>query len=302
MSDFEAYWSGVDDELARYPAAPELELSPLRQTDYATVYHLKITGLGPYRLFGYYSVPRGDGPFPGLYLTPRYGSVNHVPHPDDRRRYAVLQLMHRGQRLADKPFAAAYPGLLTLGIDDPQTYIYRAIVADCLRGAEFLLSRPEVDASRIGIRGDDMALLTAARRPGFKSAEIAGLTFYRLLDAAARTEAYPVEEINDHLRGFPAQRDAIAATLAFFDPLAHAGRVAATTLLSVGDPGGLGGPEWLEPLGAALGGPVERYAVTHEGATDHDWIDAWTAGQLGVPPRPRLWTIEAGQTETGIDA
>ena len=269
MTDFEAYWAGVDDELARYPAAPELELSLLRQTDYATVYHLKITSIGPYRLFGYYSVPRGDGPFPGLYLTPRYGSVNHVPHPDDRRRYAVLQLMHRGQRLADKPFAAAYPGLLTLGIADPATYIYRAIVADCLRGAEFLLSRPEVDASRVGIRGDDMALITAAR-----------------------TDTYPVEEINDYLRGDPAQRDAIAATLALFDPQAHAGRVAATTLLSVGDAGSIGGPEWLEPLGKALGGPVERYPVTHEGATDHDWIDAWTAGQLGVQPRPRLWKIE----------
>lgn len=294
MSDFQAYWAGVDSELAQFPAAAELELSPLRQTDYATVYHLKITGIGPYRLFGYYSVPRGDGPFPGLYLTPRYGSVNHVPHPDDRRRYAVLQLMHRGQRLADKPFAAAYPGLLTLGIADPATYIYRAIAADCLRGAEFLLSRPEVDPGRAGIRGDDLALITAARRPGFTSAEIAGLMFYRLLEAAARTDTYPVEEINDHLRGHPGDREAIGQTLALFDPAAHAESVKATTLLSVGDPGSIGGPEWLEPLAGALGGPVEQYRVTHEGATDHDWIDAWTAKQLGAQPRPRLWAIAAG--------
>lgn len=291
MSDFGAYWDGVDAELGRFPAAEELELSPLRQTDYATVYHLKITSVGPYRLFGYYSVPRGDGPFPGLYLTPRYGSVNHVPHPDDRRRYAVLQLMHRGQRLADKPFAAAYPGLLTLGIADPATYIYRAIVADCLRGAEFLLSRPEIDTSRVGIRGDDLALIAAARRPGFKAAEIGGLLFYRLLEAAARTDGYPVEEINDYLRGFPGEREAIGRTLALFDPAAHAVGVKATTLLSVGDPGSIGGPEWLEPLASALGGPVEQYRLTHEGATDHDWIDAWTAGQLGVAARPRLWEI-----------
>jgi cephalosporin-C deacetylase-like acetyl esterase len=291
MTDFDAYWSAVDDELARYPAAPELELSPPHKTDYATVYHLKLTSIGPYRLFGYYSVPVGNGPFPGLYLTPRYGSVNHVPHPDDRRRYAVLQLMHRGQRLADKPFAAAYPGLLTLGIADPATYIYRSIVADCLRGAELLLARPEVDTSRVGIRGDDLALLTAARRPGFKSAEIAGLMFYRLLEAAARTDNYPVEEINDHLRGAPGDRDAIAHTLSHFDPIAHAARVKATTLLSVGDPDSIGGPEWLASLIAALGGTVEQYPVTHEGATDHDWIDAWTANQLGTPPHPRLWPI-----------
>lgn len=291
--DFAAYWSAIDDELARYPAAPELEFSPLRRTDYATVYHLKISSLGSYRLFGYLSVPHGEGPFPGLYLPPRYGSVNHVPHPDDRRRFVTLQLMHRGQRLADQPFAAAFPGLLTLGIDSPEGYIYRAILADCLRGAEFLLAHPAVDKARVGMRGDDKALIVAARRPGFAAIDASGLLFYRAMEARLRSEAYPIEELNDYLRTYPEREAAVARTLALFDPAAHAPRIASTTLLSVGDPGAVGGPEWLEPLAAALGGPVERYAVTHEGATDHDWLDAWLAGQLGAEPRPRLWRIEA---------
>jgi cephalosporin-C deacetylase len=291
--DHDAYWSAIDAELAEYPAAPELEYSPLRRTDYASVYHLKISSIGPYRLFGYLSVPHGDGPFPGLYLTPRYGSVNHVPHPDDRRRYVTLQLMHRGQRLADKPFAASYPGLLTLGINSPQTYIYRAIAADCLRGAEFLLAHPAVDKSRIGVRGDDMALIVAARRQGFAAADSSGFLFYRMMEARRRSEAYPLEEVNDYLRTYPDQEDAVAGTVALFDPAAHASRFAGATLLSVGDAGALGGPEWLAPLGDALGGPVERYNVTHEGATDHDWLDAWLAGKLGAEPHPRLWRIEA---------
>src|SRR5918997_5395678 len=105
--DFDAYWDAVDEELGRYPAAAELEPLPLRETDFATVYGVRLTSIGPYRIFGYYSVPKGDGPFPGLLITPRYGSVNHLPHYDDRRRYAVLVLMHRGQRLADQPFQAA---------------------------------------------------------------------------------------------------------------------------------------------------------------------------------------------------
>lgn len=291
---FDRYWDEVDRELARYPAAPELEPSPLRATAYATVYQVRLTSSGPYRIFGYYSVPVGDGPFPGLLLTPRYGSVNHVPHPDDRRRYAVLVLMHRGQRLADQPFQAAYPGLLTLGIDDPARYIYRGIVADCLRGAEFLLARPEVAAGRVGIVGDDLAILTAARRPRFAAAHFSGLQFFRLLEACARTDGYPIEEVNDYLRAYPERRAAVARTLALFDPVHHAPRVRATALLSLHDPGTLGGGDWLQPLSAALGGAVQHYPLTHEGATDHDWIDAWLAGQLGVPARPRLWAIAAG--------
>ncbi|HEU5329548.1 MAG: acetylxylan esterase [Thermomicrobiales bacterium] len=288
---FEQYWQQVDTDLARYPAAPTLEASPLRTTDYATVYHLRLTSVGPYRIFGYYSVPHGDGPFPGLFQVPRYGSVNHVPHPDDRRRYAVLQLMYRGQRLADQPFAAAYPGLLTLGITDPATYIYRSIVADCLRGAEFLLARPEVDKQHVGIRGDDLALITAARRPGFTALDATGFMFYRLLEARRQVADYPIEELNDYLRAHPDDEASVAWTLAFFDPLAHAAQVTATTLLSIGDDGTLGGAKWLQPLAHELGGPVERYNVTHEGATDHDWLDAWLAGKLGVDPLPRMWRI-----------
>ncbi|HKG25779.1 MAG TPA: acetylxylan esterase [Thermomicrobiales bacterium] len=268
-ADFAAYWDDVDRELAQFPPAAELEHSPRRSTGFATSYNLRLTSLGPYRIFGFYSVPHGDGPFPALLQTPRYGSVNNPPHGNDRQRYVVLTLMHRGQRLADQPFAAAYPGLLTHGIDNPRHYIYRGIVGDCLRGAEWL----------------------AARRPVFAALLAQTLMFYRLMEARERTEAYPIEEVNDYLRFFPNQNDNVCHTLSYLDPLHHAPRVRAATLLPTGDPGALGGPEWLQPLAGSLGGPVERYDLTHEGGTDNDWLDAWVAGQLGAPPMPKLWQV-----------
>jgi cephalosporin-C deacetylase-like acetyl esterase len=289
-ADFDAYWDAVDRELARFSAAPTLERLALPSDDFSTVYALRLTSMGPYRIFGYLSVPVGNGPFPGLLAAPHYGSVNHLPHLDDRQRYVTLILMHRGQRLADQPFAAAYPGLLTLGVDDPATYIYRGIAADCLRGAEFLQSLPMVDASRIAITGDDLALITAARRPGFATVQAAGLMFYRLMQARERSEAYPVEEINDYLRANPDRREAVARTLAYFDPRHHVAGISATTLLSVGS-GGLNGHEWHQPLVGAFAAPVEEYALSHEGATDHDWVDAWMAERLGSEPKPRLWQV-----------
>jgi len=287
-ANFDAYWDGIDQELAAYEARPQLEPMTRHSNEHCTVYALKLTSIGPYRLFGYYSVPHGDGPFPTLYNLPKYGSVNHVPDYNDRKRYVVLTLMYRGQRLADQPFAAAYPGLLTLGIDSPETYIYRGIAADCLRGAEFLQSRPEVDQSRICLLGDDLAVITAARRPNVALAQVAGLAFYRMMEAAARTSAYPLEEINDYLRANPEKRDAVARTVSYFDPQYHAPRVTATTLLNLGAEGSTSGASWQEPLAAALGGPVERYELTNEGGTDHDWLDAWTATKFGTEPMSKF--------------
>jgi cephalosporin-C deacetylase-like acetyl esterase len=288
-ADFDAYWSGIDEELARYDPAPELELSELRSTDFATMYFVRLTSIGPYRIFAYLSVPHGDGPFPTLLNTPRYGSVNNPPHYDDKQRYVTMTLMHRGQRLADKPYAAAYPGLLTDGIEDPAAYIYRGILADCFRGAEYLLSRPEVQGQPAGIVGDDLAIITAARRPGFSALNINGLMFYRMLEAAKRTSAYPLEEINEHIAYYQGSEPKVANTVSYFDPLHHAPDVRAATLFNEGDPGSLTGAEFIEPLYNALGGPVERYLQTHEGGTDHDANDAWMASQLGCTPRPRLW-------------
>jgi cephalosporin-C deacetylase len=290
-ADFDAYWSAVDRELAEYPAAPTLERLSLPSDEFSTVYALRLTSIGPYRIFGYLSVPPGEGPFPGLLVAPHYGSVNHLPHLDDRQRYVTLILMHRGQRLADQPFAATYPGLLTLGIDDPTTYVYRGIVADFLRGAEFLQSHPSVDAARVAINGDDLALIAAARRPGFAAVQMGGPLFYRLMEARERTEAYPVEEINDFLRTYPDRAEGVARTLAYFDPIHHVATITATTVFSVAS-GGLSGREWLQPLIGAFTAPIEEYAQSHEGATDHDWLDAWMARRLGSEPRPRRWDVD----------
>lgn len=288
-ADFTAYWDAIDTELSTIDPAPALTETPLRSTEFSTSYDLKITSTGPYRIFGYLSVPKGEGPFPALLHTPRYGSVNNPPHWDDRQRYVVLSIMHRGQRLADTPFIAEYPGLLTLGIESPETWIYRGILADILRGAEYLLSHPSVDAKRVAIAGDDLALIAAARRPGFSTVNLTMTHLYRLLDARLRTDAYPIEEISEYLAMYPESAGAIANTLSYFDPIAHAPAFAGTTILSEQDPGALNGPEWLDPLRNAIGGPVISYRLTHEGGADHDALDALLAEQMGVSPLPRLW-------------
>lgn len=292
-ADFDAYWKSIDDELARFPIAAEAKRAPQHDTEFCTGYDVELTSIGPYRIFGFLSIPNGSGPFPALLTMPRYGSVNGPAHWNDRERYVCLTICHRGQRLADKPFAASYPGLLTLGIDDPASYIYRDIVADCIRGLEYLLSLDVVDPSYVAIAGDDLGVLTAARRPGTVSAiHLASVMFHRAMDVRERTDIYPIEEINDEIRLSPEREEAIGRTLSYFDPQFHAPEIAASVLVAAGDNNAVNGPEWLAGLVGAFGGETTVYQLTHEGQRDHDAMEAWMAGVQGVEPRPRIWEIE----------
>src|SRR5437867_5379250 len=159
------YWQQALAELARCPARPEIEPLPLRSTAFATLYGVRLSSAGPYRLFGYLSIPKGTGPFPAIYYAPKYQSVLEIiPQGTanlQRSRYVTFSLAGRGQRNADSPYAAMFPGLLTDGIDSAPSYPFRGVVADAVRGLEFLLTRRAVDAAHVIVAGNAIALLTA---------------------------------------------------------------------------------------------------------------------------------------------
>jgi cephalosporin-C deacetylase-like acetyl esterase len=291
------FWHDVDTELSGVPAAPQLRHDPFRSTDEYTFYNVRLSsigrhGSGSYRIAGFLSVPTRKGPHPALLELPRHGSVNHTPHRNERERYVVFTVMHRGQRLADRPYRAQYPGLLTKGITSPGSWVYRGILADCLRAAEFLSGIKGVDTERLAAIGDDLAVLTASRRPVFAAIRVDSLLLTDLLARSSATVSYPLEELNDLRRHSPSDLAAAERTLTQFDPLAHAHTVTARTLVSA--PGNGSDPAAIALLDA-LGSNGELFPVTsvdgvHVDGVDADGRDAWLAHALGVEARSRFLT------------
>lgn len=290
-ADYDAYWSATLAELGKTSTAPELTEIPLRSTDFGTVYGLRLTSLGTYRIFAYYCVPHstaahGGGPFPVVFHTPNYGSVVHVPPFEERQQYVVVSLCHRGQRLSDQPFAAAYPGLLTTGIDDAATYIYRGIMADCCRVVDFLLTRPEVDSKCIAVHGNDLALLTAALRPQIDALFYTPGYFYCAQGNANQVSTYPSEELNEYARRYSEQAAAMWQTLAYFEPTHAAPRVKAATMVVTGDDASV-----TAPLIAAFDQQLTTYTTAHSSYRDGLFMAKWLAGRydIGEPVLPEHW-------------
>jgi len=280
------YWQETLAALARYPARPEIEPLPLRSTPFARLFGVRLTSLGPYRLFGYLSIPAGDGPFPAIYYAPKYQSVLEIiPQGTanlQRSRYVTFSLAGRGQRNADAPYAAMFPGLLTDGIDSAASYVFRSIVADSVRGLEFLLTRPVVDPARVVVAGNDLALMTAASTPGATHVVATPALFYKTAALAPKSQAYPLEEINDYLRAHPERAESVRRTLADCDLLGFAPRVTAATLLMAGAPGSVLDGAALQPLAAALRGPVTVYESQQSLYKDGLYAERWMAAQCGI--------------------
>jgi cephalosporin-C deacetylase len=295
--DFDSYWQETLDRLAVYPACPEIDTLPLRSTEFATLYGVRLTSLGPYRLFGYLSIPGGDGPFPAIYYAPKYQSVLEIiPQGTanrQRSRYITFSLAARGQRTADAPYAAMFPGLLTDGIDQAASYVFRGIVADSVRGLQFLLTRRELDPARVVVVGNDLALITAALAPGATHVVTTPALFVDTAELAPRTRAYPMEEVNDYLRANPARAEAVRQTLAYYDLAAFAPRVTATSLVMAGAPGTVLDASTLGSVVTALRGPATVHVSEQSSYKDGLYSERWMAEHVGITDvesiLPKAW-------------
>jgi cephalosporin-C deacetylase-like acetyl esterase len=284
-ADFDDYWAAVLAELKATPARPEVELIPMRCTDFADMYGVRLTSIGPYRLYAYLSIPKGDGPFPAIYWPPKYASVlETIPQGTAnlvRGRYVTFSCSYRGQRNSDQPFAAMFPGLLTTGIDSAESYVFRGIVADAIRGLEYIVSRPEVDTSRVVAIGNDVALIASALGSGANRLVVTPALFFDTLRLAVRTSGYPLEEINDYLRHNPFSRGDAERTLGYFNPRWFAPKFGGSALVMAQSTGGLQDAAGLAPVIEGLTGTTIVHESDESSYLDGLVLDRWIASEFG---------------------
>ena len=278
--DFDSYWQRVLDEVETLRDGPvDIAELALRSNEVSIAYGASFQGIGGYPLFAYISVPRGDGPFPPFFQAPPYGSVVVVPDHDRRRRYAVMALCHRGQRLADSEYSAQYPGLLTDGLPDADRYPWRYIVADCLRAVDVLVARPEADEGRLAAAGNDLAAISAALRPSVRFLLLNDQLLFRDGHASlSQSGAYPLQELNDYARAYPEHTETAAKTLSLFDPIAFAPRIDAETFVTCSQ----GEKDSVGPLVQALGHKAALTVRSGHGHVDHALEEKWLAARLGT--------------------
>jgi cephalosporin-C deacetylase len=282
-ADFDSFWADILASAAQLPLNASVEPLAERSTEAVEVFDVRYDSLDGVRIAGWYCLPRdAPRPLPGLLLVPGYISEPTLPKSWAKLGYAALGIGPRGKLRSNARYNPGYPGLLVDNIVDRHTYAYRGFYVDAARAVDFLLERPEVDATRIGVHGSSqggaLTITTSALRNDVVACGAAGAPYLcGFMDAARLTHSYPYEEINEYLRLYPERRAVVAETLNYFDGINFAPRIRCPMLVYVGMLDDVCPPETGFALYDALSCPKEMH--TAEGCA-HDAGAYWEGAKV----------------------
>ncbi len=242
--DLDRFWSETLAEAKQAPLNPALERIDYPVAD-LDVHRVSYDGWHGARICAWFLAKSGARSQPTMVFYHGYSGNKGQVYDYlgwALQGYTVLAVDVRGQS-GDSSDPEAYPGghvtgWMTKGITSPQSYYYRGVYVDCVRALDFVASRPEVDANRIGVagvsQGGGLSLAVAAldSRPKLSMPEVPYLCHFRR--ALEVTEQNPYQEIALYCQRYPDRLEAAFETLSYFDNLNLADRIRCPVLMTVG--------------------------------------------------------------------
>lgn len=247
--DFDTFWRTTLDSAASYDL--ELRLVPveanLRTID---VFDVTFAGFGGHPIKAWLRVPRHrNGPLPAVVQFHGYASGRGRPVDDllwSSAGYAHLLMDTRGQGgdyaggdTADPVGSGpSYPGFLTRGIEDRETYFYRRVFTDAVRAVQAVRSVDFVDPTRVAAigasQGGGIALAVAGLVPDLSAVYFQAPFLCDIRRATRITNSAPYSEIASYLATHRTSVERVFETLAYFDGIGFARRATAPAWFSTG--------------------------------------------------------------------
>ncbi|MBM12802.1 MAG: hypothetical protein CL759_12070 [Chloroflexi bacterium] len=286
----ERFWQRTEMVLAEIPVDVRLQKDDFYSQPDWTVYQMRYSSADGSRIFAWLSVPQGRGPFPAIIRMPDYGSVHDIVYTPLRERAVVMNPTFRGQRHTDHVYQAQFPGLLTDGIENPDSYVMRRVFADAIRAIDALSFQAQAQLREITVIGSGLggalALAGASRRRSIHA--VAANTPMALGNPVSLAPGlgYPLAELDDYMRLYPSRRSEVVESTAALDLVKLASQVMAPVLLSVGmNDNSMCPLPFGEELAAALPECDLRVyrGAAEGGGHEHAQVQvSWLADKLGI--------------------
>jgi cephalosporin-C deacetylase-like acetyl esterase len=157
-ADFDAFWQKAKYELAQVNPQFKVTPTPKMNTDNRKVYAIEMKSLDNMTIRGWMTVPISKNKkqkFSVLLGLPGY-QVNLLPIVGMDEDLAIITLNVRGQGNSRGPINTRRDEFIFYHIEDKDKYVMRGVIMDCLRGVDFICSRPELKHDNILVSGGSM--------------------------------------------------------------------------------------------------------------------------------------------------
>lgn len=237
--DFAGFWQRAKAELASVDPQYRLIRIDSLCTERYNVFLVEMRSLGNALIRGWYQVPAKPGRYPAIMQVPGYSSVelpSYINYGDDVIGFGLNIRGHGNSRDDVNP---GFPGYILTSLADKEKYIYRGAYMDCVRGIDFLCSRPEVDATRIAVEGASQGGALTFATAALASDRIAvcapQVPFLSDFRDYFRVATWPANEFIDLVENKKALTwDQVYNTLSYFDIKNLAPMIKAPVIMGVG--------------------------------------------------------------------
>ena len=286
------FWEGTIKQLQQTEMKASVGESPDQSGREFTTYQVVLHSFQNRRIRAWYSVPNDpppNGRFPAVLAAPGYGGGKVIPTHLVLNGFVVLTLYPRGQGESLKEWQLESGTKLTYHLENKEEFYYRGAYMDCIRGLDFLGSRPEVDPERLGMwsrsQGGGFTLATASLDPRLKVA-VAEEPFLCNYPLAVDLTSSPYSELRDYLAQHPQQRTEVLETLSYFDCLNLVDRITCPTLVDIGKKDQTCPYDTIIPVFERIPGPKALHVypeLTHSPCTDFNaHAMSWLRRYLGA--------------------
>lgn len=245
--DFDAFWAKTLQEAREHDLDASFE--PV-ETHLKTVkvYDVTFAGFGGHPVKGWLTLPAwADTPRPAVVQFVGYGGGRGLPHTHllwASAGFAHFVMDTRGQGSAwgggDTPdpvgSAPAYPGFMTRGVEDPESYYYRRLFTDAVRAVEAARSHPLIDASHTAAvgssQGGGITIAVGGLVPDLAAIAPDVPFLCDFPRATTLTDRDPYREIGNYLKTHRGRTEQVRRTLSYFDGVHFAARGRAPALFS----------------------------------------------------------------------
>jgi cephalosporin-C deacetylase len=252
--DFDEFWNATLDELAETPVEWE------RRADWAlskpgkSVDRIEFRSIGGSTAYAWVaSASKSSERRPGLLWLPGYSLGNQPPDHECLYDSAVTLGLNVHGNPPDTPYvhpSKTGSDYLLEGIRSPETYIFRTIVAHCIRAVDVLGRQADIDPDRLTVggmsQGGGLALIVAALRSDVRLC-FSDMPWLCDLDRALSLidrERYrrlpnlrPPDgryRIQEYAEAHPEIAEQVYRTYRYFDPLSHADRIGSPVQMTAG--------------------------------------------------------------------